>query len=55
MAEKMFKIVAVIGRGMEQRKRHYTDHPLTLRAAQEVVCLLNEYWLARGVHEIAWL
>lgn len=53
MAEKIIKIVSVISRGMEQRKRHYTDHPLVIRAAEEVVSLLNDYWLARGVAEIS--
>lgn len=52
MAEKIITIVSVIGRGMEQRKRHYTDHPLVIRAAEEVVSLLNDYWLGRGVAEI---
>ncbi len=52
MAEKIFTLVAVIGRGMEQRKRHYTDHPLVIRAAEEVVSLLNDHWLASGVAEI---
>lgn len=52
MAEKIFRIVAVIGRGMGERKRHYTDHPLVIRAAEEVVSLLNDHWFASGVSEI---
>lgn len=55
MAEKIFKIVAVIGRGMELRRCYYTDHPLVIRAAEEVVSLLNEHWLVRGVAEISVL
>lgn len=52
MAEKIFKIVAVIARGMEQRKRHYSDHPLVIRTAEEVVSLLKDHWLASGVAEL---